>query len=65
MCLKNLSKNKHIVVTKPDKGNRVVTLDRKLYDNAIQEIVSETSNFEKVNGVPILKCEASLQRFFT
>ena len=65
MCLKNLTKNKHIFVTKPDKGNRVVTLDRKLYDNAIQEIVSETSNFEKVNEVPTFKCEASLKRFFT
>ena len=31
--LRNLRKNKDVVMTKPDKGNRVVILDRKLYDN--------------------------------
>ena len=35
--LRNLRKNKDIVITKPDKGNGVVTLDRKLYNNAIEE----------------------------
>ena len=34
--LGNLIKNKDIVLTKLDKGNGVVILDRKLYDNAIQ-----------------------------
>ena len=48
---------------KPDKGSGVVILDRKLYDNAIQEIISDTSKFEKLNEDPTLKCEASLQRF--
>ena len=33
--LRNLRKNKDIVITKPNKGNGVVILDRKLYDNAI------------------------------
>ena len=50
---------------KPDKGNEVVILDRKLYDNAIQEIISDTSKFEKPNEDPTLKREASPQRFFT
>ena len=54
---------KHIVITKPDKGNGVVILDQKLYDNAIQEIISDTSKFEKLNEDPIFKREASLQRF--
>ena len=48
---------------KPDKGKRVAILDRKLYDNAIQEIISNSSKFEKFNEDPTLKCEASLQRF--
>ena len=38
--LRNLRKNKYIVITKPDKGNEVVILDRKLYNNAIEEIIS-------------------------
>ena len=58
-----LEKNKVIVITKPDKENGVVILERKLYDNAIQEIISDTSKFEKFNEDPSLKREASLQRF--
>ena len=58
-----LRKNKDIVITKPDKGNGVVILDRKLYNNAIEEIISDTSKFEKLNEDPALQCEASLQRF--
>ena len=48
---------------KPDKGNGVVILNRKLYNNAIEEITSDTSKFEKFNEDPTLKREASLQRF--
>ena len=61
--LRNLRKNKDIVITKPDKENGVVILDRKLYNNAIEEIISDTSKFEKLNQGPTLKREASLQRF--
>ena len=38
-------------------------LDRKLYDNAIQEIITGTFKFENLNEDPTLKREASLQRF--
>ena len=61
--LQNLRKNKDIAIKKPDKGNGVVILAQKLYDNAIQETISDTSKFETLNGDPALKCEASLQRF--
>ena len=61
--LRNLRKNKDIVITKPDKGNGVVILDRKLYNNAIEEIISDTFKLENFNEYPTLKCEASLQRF--
>ena len=61
--LRNLTKNKDIVVTKPDKGNGVVILDQKLYNNAIEEIIADSSKFEKLNEDPTLKREASLQRF--
>ena len=39
--LRNLRKNKDIITTKPDKGNGVVILDRKLYDNPTQEIITK------------------------
>ena len=61
--LRNLAKNKDIVITKPDKGNEVVILDRKLYNNTVEEIISDTSKFEKHNEDTTLKQEASLQRF--
>ena len=38
-------------------------LDQKLYDNAIDEIISNTFKFEKLNEDPSLKLEASQQRF--
>ena len=50
--LRNLRKNKDIAITKPDKGNGVVILDRKLDNNAIEEIISDTSKFEKLNEGP-------------
>ena len=53
----------HRVLRKLDKENGVVILDRKLYNNAIEEIISDTSKFEKLNEDPTLKREASLQRF--
>ena len=59
----NLTKNKNIIITKRDKGNGVVLLNRKLHNDAIQEIISDTSKFEKLNEDPTLKREASLQRF--
>ena len=61
--LRNLRKNKDIVITKPDKGNGVVILDRKLYNNAIEEIISDTFKIEKLSEDPTLKREALLQRF--
>ena len=61
--IRNLRKNKDIVIMRPEKGNRVVILDRKLYDNAIEETISDTSKFEKLNEDLTLKREASLQRF--
>ena len=47
---------------KPDKRNGVVILDRKLYNNAIEKIISDTSKLEKLSEYPTLKREASLQR---
>ena len=61
--LRNLRKNKDIVITKPDKGNGVVILDGKHYNNAIEEIISDTSKFEKLNEDSTMKREASLQIF--
>ena len=49
IVLQNLTKNKDIIITKPNKGNGVVILDRKLFDNATQKIISDTSKFEELD----------------
>ena len=61
--LRNLRKNKDTVITKPDKENGAAILDRKLCNNTIEEIISNTSKFEKFSEDPTLKRKASLQRF--
>ena len=61
--LRNLRKNRDIVRTKTYKGNGVVILDQKLYNDAIEETISDTSKFERLNEDPTLKCEAPLQHF--
>ena len=61
--MKPSKKSKDIIIRKPDKGNGVVILYRKLYNNAIQKIISDISRFKKLNEDPTLKREASLQRF--
>ena len=43
---------------KADKGNGVVILDWKLYENTIQKIISDTSKIEKLNEDPTLKRES-------
>ena len=54
--LQNFRKNKDIIITKPGKGNGVVVLDKKLYDDTIPEIISDTSKFEKLEEVLITLC---------
>ena len=61
--LKNLKKNKDITICKPDKGNGVVILDRKQYDEAIMDLISDHSKFEQLIEDPTKKREGSLQRF--
>ena len=60
--LQNLRKNKDVAITKPDKGNGVAILDWKLYNNTVEEIISDTSKFKNLNEDPTLKRKASLQR---
>ena len=48
---------------KPNKGNGVVILNQELYNNAIEELISETSKFEKLNEDPTMNRKASLQCF--
>ena len=48
--LKNLRKNKDIVLLKPDKGNGVVILDCRDYDLVIQNIIQDRSKFKPLHA---------------
>ena len=60
--LKELRKNRNLVILKPDKGNGVVVLDRLDYDNGILKIISDTSKFRPIKDDPTLLREGRLQR---
>ena len=62
--LRNLRKNKDIVTMKSDKGNVVVIIDRKLYNNAIEQIISDTSKFKKLNEDPTLIVKLHYNAFY-
>ncbi|XP_078364014.1 uncharacterized protein LOC144648272 [Oculina patagonica] len=61
--LKNLRKNKDIVILQPDKENGVVFLDRTAYDRGILKIINDTSKFKPLSNDPTLNREGKLQRF--
>ena len=58
--LKRLRNNKDIVILKPDKGNRVVVLDRKVYNAVLLKIISDTSKFKLLTQDSTLKQEGQL-----
>ena len=61
--LKRLKSNKSIVTLKPNKGNGIVVLDRRLYDEAVLKLISDTGKFKPLACDVTLKREGQLQRF--
>ena len=64
--LKQLSSDKNIIVTKPDKGTGVVILNKSDYLRKMKQILDDPSKFEKVNTdilKTILKLEDKTNRF--
>ena len=47
-ALKKLSSNEDIIIHKSDKGNSVVIVNREDYLKRMQELVDDTSKFDKV-----------------
>ena len=48
-ALKKLSRNRNIVILRPDKGNGVVILNRVDYINKVESLLSDTSKFKKLD----------------
>ena len=64
-ALRKLSKNENIIITKPDKGTGVVLLDKVLYNEKMETILSDASKFSRVATDPfahLLKHEDKVNR---
>ena len=61
--LKELRKNKNVVLLKPDKGNGIVVMDRDVYDLGILNIINNNTKFKVIENDPTLQREAKLQRY--
>ena len=56
--LKNLAKNKDIVIIKLDKGNGAVVMNRSDYVMKMNEILGDESKFEKLDADPVVVVRA-------
>ena len=54
-ALKSLSEDKNIIISRPDKGNGVVLMDKSDYKEKMHTILSDTSKFEKTNETDIFR----------
>ena len=63
MAYKGLQQNTDIIISKPDKGNGVVIMDRVDYINKLYNIVNDPSKFTELTVDPTEKRESRLQNF--
>ena len=49
-ALKSLSRDKSIVITRPDKGNGVVLMDKQDYISKVNSVLQDTTKFQKIVG---------------
>ena len=61
--LKELRKNKNIVILRLDMGNGAVILDRVEYDKGLFKIINDTTKFRVLTSDPTLTREGKLQRY--
>ena len=60
---KKLQANKDIVITRPDKGNGVIIIDKSEYLKMVYDIVNDSSKFKKLDCDKTKTREGRLQRF--
>ena len=62
LALKGLSTNNDLIIQKSDKGNSVVLLNRNDYIKRLNEILSDSSKFKKLNVKPVKEINFLLQQ---
>ena len=60
-ALIKLSKNKEIIIAKPDKGSGIVILDRSDYVNKMNSILSDTSKFRMAKQQDVYKISRTIE----
>ena len=61
--LEKLRRNKDIVVTRPDKENGVVVMDRVIYNQQMYALLSDTNKYNKLSEDLTKLREGQLQRY--
>ena len=61
MALKGLSANNNLIIQKLDKGNSVVLLNRNDYIKQLNEMLSDSCKFKKLNVKPGKEINCLLQ----
>ncbi|XP_065658976.1 uncharacterized protein LOC136083502 [Hydra vulgaris] len=61
--LKRLRNNENIVITRPDKGNGIIVLNKIDYINSLHNIISNKTKFKELKEDPTIKREISLQGY--
>ena len=61
--LEKLRRNKDIVITRPDKGNGFVVMDRVIYNQQMYALLSDKNKFKKLSEDPAKFRERQLQRY--
>ena len=61
--LKKLRENNDIIITRPDKGNGIVILDRKDYIDMMHDIIKDSTKFKLLDNDMTLSRESKLKRF--
>ena len=61
--LKKLRNNQDLIITRPDKGNGVVILNRKDYIEMMNDILKDVSKFRMLDNDVTVAREGKLQRY--
>lgn len=52
-ALYELRKNENILITRADKGNKLVMMDRDMYINKVNTLLADTSTYEPITSNPL------------
>ena len=60
--IKRIRNNNNIVITHPDKGTRVVILNKTNYNNITYGVINDNTKFKLLNKDPTITRENKLQK---